>query len=315
MVDLPRFPSLASIRAFEAAARLGNFARAARELDMSAASVSYHVRQLERQLDLVLFVRHAQRVELTEAGRLIAGEATDAFAALRASFVRAAHLDETRLSITTLPTLGTSWLTPRLGRFRTAHPEIAITLDLSAERQELGAGRFDAAIRNGHGDWPGLRAAFLFPSIFTPLCAPALKAAAAGLADPKAALDTPLLGRPDWWAIWYRALGADETPEPGRFGTSLSFEHLDIAAAIAGHGIAIASPLLFRSEIEAGRLVPAHDLVAGDGRAFWFVYPVVRQNSAKVTRFRDWLGAEAERARDTAAVAIRDAVIVTPEAN
>jgi LysR family transcriptional regulator, glycine cleavage system transcriptional activator len=315
MVDTPRFPSLASIRAFEAAARLGNFAQAARELDMSAASVSYHVRQLERQLDLTLFVRHAQRVELTDAGALIAYEATNAFAALRASFVRAAHLDEARLSITTLPTLGTSWLTPRLGRFRAAHPEIAIALDLSAEPQELGAGRFDAAIRNGHGGWPGLRAFFLFPSVFMPLCAPGLKAAAAGLADPKAAIEAPLLGRPDWWEIWYRALGAAQAPDPGRFGTRLSFEHLDIAAALAGHGIAIASPILFRSEIEAGRLVPAHDLVAGDGRAFWFVYPVVRQRSEKLARFRDWLDAEAERARDAVAEAIKEAVIVAPKAN
>lgn len=313
MVDAARFPSLASIRAFEAAARLGNFAGAARELDMSAASISYHVRQLERQLGLALFLRHAQRVELTDAGALIAREATGAFAALRASFVRAAHLDEARLSITTLPTLGTAWLTPRLGQFRAAHPEIAIALDLSAEPQELGAGRFDAAIRNGHGDWPGLRTTFLFPSIFMPLCTPALKAATVGLADPTAPLAAPLLGRPDWWAIWYRALGAAQAPEPSRFGTSLSFEHLDIAAAIAGHGIAIASPILFRSEIEAGRLVPAHDLVAGDGRSFWFVYPVVRQNSAKLTRFRDWIDAEAERARDSAAAAIRAAIVVGPD--
>jgi LysR family glycine cleavage system transcriptional activator len=312
MVDPPRLPSLASIRAFEAAARLGNFAGAARELDMSAASVSYHVRQLERQLSLILFVRHPQRVELTEAGALIAGEATSAFAALRASFVRAADLDEARLSISTLPTLGTSWLTPRLGRFRAAHPEITVTLDLSAEPEDLGAGRFDAAIRNGHGRWPGLRTSFLFPAVFTPLCAPNLKAAAARLVDPGAPLDVPLLGRPDWWTLWYRALGAAQAPDPGRFGTSLSAEHLDVAAALAGHGIAIASPILFRSEIGAGRLVPAHDLVAGDGRSFWFVYPVVRQHSAKLARFRDWLGTEAEQAREAASAAINSAVIVAP---
>ncbi|MDQ8755798.1 LysR substrate-binding domain-containing protein [Sphingosinicella sp. LHD-64] len=312
MVDAQRFPSLASIRAFEAAARLGNFAGAARELDMSAASVSYHVRQLERQLGLVLFIRHPQRVALTEAGSLIAGEATKAFAALRASFVRAADLDEARLSITTLPTLGTSWLTPRLGRFRALHPEITVALDLSAEPEELGAGRFDAAIRNGHGRWPGLRTTFLFPAIFTPLCAPALKSAAAKLVDPDALPDVPLLGRPDWWTLWYRALGAKRTPAADRFGTSLSAEHLDVAAALAGHGIAIASPILFRSEIEAGRLVPVHDLVTGDGRAFWFVYPVVRQHSAKLARFRDWLGAEAEQAREAAAAAIKSAIVVGP---
>jgi LysR family glycine cleavage system transcriptional activator len=304
MVNAARFPSLASIRAFEAAARLGNFASAGRELNMSGASVSYHVRQLERHLDLVLFVRHPQRVELTDAGALIATEATNAFASLRASFARAARLDETKLSITTLPSLGTSWLIPRLGRFRADHPDIAVAVDLSPEPQELGAGRFDAAIRNGHGRWPGLRAIPLFPSIFVPLCRPELKAAVAGIADPDAQLDVPLLGRPDWWAIWYRAIGAARAPDPARFGTTLSAEYLDVAAALAGHGIAIASSILFHREIEARQLVPAHDLVASDGRSFWLVYPTVRHNSIKLSRFRDWLVAEAEQARAAAASAI-----------
>ena len=307
MLDSDRLPSLPSVRAFEAAARLGNFAAAARELDMSAASVSYHVRQLERQIDIALFIRHAQRVELTEAGTLIAKEATKAFTALRASFVRAAALDETKISVTTLPTLGTSWLTPRLGLFRAAQPDIAVSLDLSAEPQDLGVGRFDAAIRNGHGDWPGLRATYLFPSIFVPLCRPDVKAAVADLADPDIPLAVPLLGRPDWWAIWYRAAGAKTAPDAHRFGTTLSAEHLDVGAAIAGHGIAIASPILFRDEIEAGRLVPAHDLVAGDGRSFWFVFPIVRQKSAKLSLFREWLVDEACQACSAGAWAIENA--------
>ncbi len=182
-----RFPSLASIRAFEAAARLRSFAKAAQELDTTAASVSYHVRQLEQQIGVTLFRRHPHRVELTEPGELIATEAMNAFAALRASFIRAADLDQSRLSITTLPTIGTSWLTPRLGRFRAKHPDIQFELDLSADAQDLTAGRFDAAIRNGHGRWPGLRATKLFPSIFMPLCIPSMKDAAAKLADPKRA--------------------------------------------------------------------------------------------------------------------------------
>jgi len=55
-----------------------------------------------------------------------------AFAALRASFVRAVDVDESRLSLTTLPTLGTSWLTPKLGRFRSKHPDVSLELDVSA---------------------------------------------------------------------------------------------------------------------------------------------------------------------------------------
>jgi LysR family transcriptional regulator, glycine cleavage system transcriptional activator len=312
MVDQRRFPSLLAIRAFETAARLGSFAQAAQELDTTAASVSYHVRRLEEQIGVRLFVRYPQRVELTEPGQWVAREAINAFAALRASFIKAANLDEARLSLTTLPTLGTSWLTPKLGRFRTKHPEIALDLDLSPDAQDLSTGHFDAAIRNGHGRWPGLRTVELFPSIFMPLCAPALKDAAAGIADPLSPLDVPLLGRSDWWALWYRSRGFDDVVLHGRFGTHLSAEYLDIAAAIAGHGIAIGSPILFRNEIEAGRLVPAHDAVAGDGRTFWFTFPVARQHSGKIARFRDWLCDEAARDRDAADHYIRRVVIVEP---
>jgi LysR family transcriptional regulator, glycine cleavage system transcriptional activator len=301
MVTDRRFPSLASIRAFEAAARLGSFAKAAQELDTTAASVSYHVRQLEKQIGVVLFRRHPQKVELTEPGQLIATEAMNAFAALRASFTMAADLDQSRLSITTLPTIGTSWLTPRLGRFRARHPEIQFELELSAEAHDLTAGRFDAAIRNGHGRWPGLRTVKLFPSIFTPLCTPALKHVAAGLADPRRASEVPLLGRADWWQMWYRALGVADAPALKNIGTNLSAEYLDITQALAGDGIAIGSPILFRNEIDAGRLVAVHDLVVGDGRSFWFTVPVARADSAKIVRFRDWLCDEAARARNAAA--------------
>jgi LysR family glycine cleavage system transcriptional activator len=307
MVD-HRFPSLSSIRAFEAAARLGSFARAGQELGTSAASVSYHVRQLETQIGVALFRRHPHRVELTEPGAVVAREAIDAFAGLRASFARAADMDEARLSLTALPTFGTSWLTPRLGRFRTRHPEISLDLDLSAVAEDLGAGRFDAAIRNGHGRWTGLRATRLMPSLFMPLCVPALKDAAAGLGDPRRSIEVPLLGRPDWWTLWYRALGFAEGPPPASFGTSLATEHMDVAAALAGHGIAIASPILFRGEIDAGRLVPAHDLVASDGRAFWLAYPVARQRSRKIANFRDWLSDEAAEACAAGADFIRRAV-------
>ena len=305
-----RFPSLSSIRAFEAAARLGSFAKAAQELDTTAESVSYHVKRLEEQIGVKLFLRHAQRVELTEPGKLVAREAINAFAALRASFSKAVDVDDARLSLTTLPTLGTSWLTPKLGNFRAKHPDIAIDLDISPNAEDLSAGRFDAAIRNGHGQWPGLRTVELFPSIFMPLCAPALKAAAAGIADPHKRLDVPLLGRSDWWTHWYRALGFNDVVLPGSFGTHLSAEYLDIAAAAAGHGIAIGSPILFRNEIEAGRLVPAHDFVAGDGRSFWFVFPTVRQNTRKIATFREWLCDEVERDRAATQCFIRRAAIV-----
>lgn len=285
-------PSLLAIRAFEAAARHGSFAAAAHELDTTAASVSYHVRRLERQIGVQLFLRHAQRIELTRPGRLIAAQASDAFATLRAGFISARDMDESHLALTTLPTFGASWLSPRLGKFRARHPGIKLDVDLSVPAHDLSAGRFDVAIRNGYGRWPGMRAIELFPAIFMPLCAPVLKAAARGIADPAMRLEVPLLGRPDWWTMWYEAGGHDASALADRFGTSYPNEHLDIAAAMAGHGVAIGSPILFRSELDSGKLVPAHDFVASDGRSFWLVFPAATEHRRKIACFRDWLSDE-----------------------
>jgi LysR family glycine cleavage system transcriptional activator len=307
MVADDKLPSLHSIRAFESAARVGSFAQAAAELGTTAASVSYHVRQLERQIGTPLFRRHAQRVELTPSGSVIAREAMQAFAALRASFVRAVEVDESRFALTTLPSFGTSWLTPRLGKFRARQPGIALRMDVSSDAEDLNDGRFDAAIRNGYGRWPGMRAVKLLPSIFMPLCSPKLKVAAGALANPRKALDLPLLGRPDWWTMWFRARGFEAGPSRDKFGTSLAHEYLDIAAAVAGQGIAIGSPLLFRTELDSGRLVPAHDFVGTDGRAFWFLFPAAREHSRKIAAFREWLEAEAAEAREAGATFIRRA--------
>ena len=299
MLDRP-LPSLAAIRAFEAAARLGSFMRASRELGTSSASVSYHIRRLETDMGLQLFVRLPHSVKLTEAGSMIAGEASRAFDALRATFCRASQIDEGRLSLTVLPTFGTTWLAPKLGLFRNRHPEFHVALSVSSEPEDLSGGRFDAAVRNGDGNWPGLRTTQLFPSIFMPLCAPALLGEAASLGRPGAESDVPLLGRTDWWTAWYKALGRDWAPTPSRVGTTLAAEHLDVAAALGGHGIVIASPILFHDEIRAGRLVPAHHLVASAGRSFWLAYPVSRHSSPKITALRDWILDEAQTARDAA---------------
>lgn len=296
MVEVVQMPSLHAIRAFEAAARLGSFAQAGRELGTTAASVSYHIRQLETHVGVSFFTRQSHKVELTEAGALVAADASHAFALLKASFAGAAGIDEARLCITTLPTLGTSWLTPRLGKFRSLHPSVAVELDLSQEPRDLAAGGFDVAIRNGHGRWPGLKSIRLFPSLFTPLCVPHLAPDVLAIANCARRSPTALLGRPDWWALWLKTLGVTEKPMPQDFGSSFSAEHLDIAAAIAGHGIAIGSPILFAGEIASGRLVAPHQTIATDGRSFWLTYPATRR-SRKVKSFQQWIEAEVEEER------------------
>jgi LysR family transcriptional regulator, glycine cleavage system transcriptional activator len=66
-----RLPSFRSLLGFEAAARLGNYSRAAEELCISQSAISHQMLQLEQQLGQPLFRRKGRGVELTVAGRLL----------------------------------------------------------------------------------------------------------------------------------------------------------------------------------------------------------------------------------------------------
>ena len=68
-MSLPDFPPLNALRFFEAAARHGSFAAAARELRVTPASVSYRVKTVERHLGTTLFLRFAHGVRLNPQGK------------------------------------------------------------------------------------------------------------------------------------------------------------------------------------------------------------------------------------------------------
>jgi DNA-binding transcriptional LysR family regulator len=68
---MKNIPSLRHLIGFEAAARLGNFSRAAEELHLSQSAISHQVQQLEEQLGQPMFHRVGRGVELTVAGEVL----------------------------------------------------------------------------------------------------------------------------------------------------------------------------------------------------------------------------------------------------
>ncbi|WP_441330959.1 LysR substrate-binding domain-containing protein [Lysobacter sp. CA196] len=292
-MDVPTLPPLSAIRAFEAAARLQSFTRAAEELDMTQAAVSYQIKRLEQRLGLVLFQRLPRKVVLTRAGERLAPTVLDSFQALRSAFAQSQARSEAELAITSLPTIGANWLVPRLGGFQLAHPQLAVRLDTGVPLVDLGQGEFDVGIRNGRGEWPGLCAHFLLPGLYTPLCSPGLLESGA-LRTPADLLSLPRIGRERWWRSWLEAAGVGDADLSARPGVELGIEQYEVTAAIAGHGVAITSPLFFRSELASGRLVQPFELVLRDERDYWLAYPEVRRGSAKIRAFRDWLLAQAQ---------------------
>src|SRR6478736_7421388 len=122
-------PPLASLRAFEAAARHGSFRAAAEELAITQSAVSHQIAGLERRLGTALFRRKSRRVELTEAGAAYYPFLRDAFDRIAQGtglVSRQALAGE--LMIQVYVTVAVKWLIPRLHRFQVAAPEILVRM-------------------------------------------------------------------------------------------------------------------------------------------------------------------------------------------
>src|SRR4028119_741605 len=118
-----KLPPLSAVKVFEAAARHENFTRAAAELGMTQAAVSYQIRILEERLGVPLFLRSKGRVTLSEAGRRAAPLVSGAFDTLSDAFSALLADDEAVLSISTTQTFAANWLAPRIGGFQIERPE------------------------------------------------------------------------------------------------------------------------------------------------------------------------------------------------
>ncbi len=285
-------PPLPSVRVFEAAARHENFTLAAAELGMTQAAVSYQIRLLEERLGLPLFVRSKRRVTLSEAGRRLAPVVSDAFDRLAEGFSGLVDEDESVLGISTAQTFASNWLAGRLGGFQIARPELAVRLLTSNALADFARDEVDVAVRMGAGPWPGLRQHFLFCLYATPLCTPEFRERHR-LERPEDLLRVPRLNAHDWWwKQWLEEAGVPLTDEVPKQGIRLDSQALEGNAALAGHGVGLLTPLYWRAEIAAGRLVQPFDLVIVSGPALWLVYPEHKRGRAKIRAFRDWLLAE-----------------------
>ncbi|MEG8219697.1 LysR family transcriptional regulator [Sphingobium sp. D43FB] len=283
-MDRAQLP-LNALRAFEAAARHLNFTRAAAELCVSQGAVSQQVAQLEARLGAPLFRRLPRGLALTDEGLALLPVMADALDRIGTTLGR---IENGRpREVLTLGVVGSfagGWLLPRLDECARACPQIDLRVMTNNNRVDLAGDGLDFAIRFGNGAWHGTHAQPILHAPLTPLCAPDIAARLHDVAN--LARETLLRSyRADEWPRWFAAAGAVVPPMRGPVFDSST---LMIAAAMAGHGVALAPAALFDSEIRAGRLVQPFARSVDLGR-YWLTRLMSRGDSPAMADFRAWL--------------------------
>ncbi len=295
-------PPLNALRAFEAAARLSSFTKAAAELHVTQAAISHQVKGLEAQLGVILFRRGTRVLTLTDAGAELLPALKDALDlmddALRVIQSRHARRRGGHkaglLVVSTLDSVAAKWLVPRLGKFRLAYPDIELRLSTTNRLVDLAREDIDAAIRYGSGDYVGLHADFLMSETLFPVCSPKLLETGPPLRQPADLAHHTLLhdDMPTTWAAWLEAAGV---PELGRHLTGHAFEQssLVVQAAIMCQGIALGRSALVMDDLASGALIQPFSLVLPSPHAYYMICEEQRRDEPKIAAFRAFALSEA----------------------
>ncbi len=310
-----KLPPLPALRTFEAAARHLNFTRAAEELHVTHGAVSHQVRSLERQLGFDLFLREHGRLQLTRAGAVLLAAANPALCAVADALATLRRdMRSDRLCVSVLPSFGSRWLAPRIGRFIESHPGCEIAVQSTAACADLRHDGVDLAVRWGFGDYPGVHTEHLMDEVLFPVVSPTLLAERGRPPVPGALRGWPLLrSRGEEWLPWFRAAQLDWAEPEG--GIVFDDSALAVQAAIDGHGVLLGRASLAHDALRSGQLqrlfdvvVPLHfhpgqdvDPPRGDGTGeqprrwrYWLVTPAHRPVSPLTREFIGWLRAEVQ---------------------
>ena len=316
-------PSLDLLRGFEAAARHLSFTHAAHELFITQSAVSRQIKALEERLGVVLFVRGARGIAMTEAGERLYRVVSAALAQVQEAIASLTNTASRTVTLSCTLAFCSLWLIPRLSSFQKAHPGVEVRLSASNEVVNLERSRIDLAIRYAPVQRAPAGALRLFGEAVAPMCSPAL------LKDKSRPLrriedlrhhillhlDEPM-GPLPWlsWSTWLEAAGVPQLQPAG----SMHFNHYEqvIRAALSGQGVALGRMPLLGGLVNDGSLALLFPDSAASNRAYWVITSDAARERAEVGWFVEWLMREgAEETRKHQTKPQRKSAVIKPNRN
>jgi LysR family glycine cleavage system transcriptional activator len=300
--DMPSraIPALTALLAFERAASLLSFRRAARDLALSPSAISHQIRGLEVQFGVKLFVRGARAVRLTADGERYLAKVSVALAALQEAgrdMLRHRRDGGSELWISALPFFTSAVLIPALADFKRRHPDLTLRIEATHQYADFNASRVDVAIRYGREHSAGLKFEPLVEVGGLPVCAPAL--IKGGLRHPEdlsREILIHLTSQPRAWPAWLKAAGIAQISPRGHLW--LDSVPAMLEAAEHGLGVTLAMAPLIKARPGFGKkLVVPFDLKASPAETIYLVSRTEQARDRRIGALRRWIVDAVGRAR------------------
>lgn len=286
------------LRAFSTVVRFGGVSKAAADLGITQGAVTKQIQELERWLEVQLFVRQGKKLELTTAGARYESAIRPLLEQLESATLSliSQSVDGDALHLSVMPTFNAKWLIPRLPDFKYQHPEVHINFVQYVNGFDYRDSAIDASILFGDGKWLGANALYLEGKEVV------LVAPASARLDIKQAEDVrrfELLRHvtaPSHWPKWAEAqqLHLFESLTGPQFDNY----HSMIQAVVSGLGIALIPKCLVEDELATGTLITPLEMPAG-GRleselGYWLCFDAQKKPRRSLMLFRDWLASQVE---------------------
>jgi len=289
-----RIPSLKLLMGFEAAARHGNFSRAADELHISQSAISHQVQQLESEIGQPLFRRVGRGVELTVAGEVLLRSVQRSVDTLRNGLGRiATYLDPGLVAIAGPATLLHGWVSPRIEQLQARNPALCPMLSTDDAARFIDETDIDIVISDRLLSQTGLMEVPFLKDEWVIAAEPTLAARLEGIPREQHPANASLICLEESFTRDETAALFRDALDPFRKRAIYDDERLLLDAALRGQGIACISRLLADESVNQDRLRILPDYPRIEGRTWWVSRVAGEPRSVFVSEVFDWLIAQA----------------------
>lgn len=282
-------PPIQCLVTFETLARLRSASRAADELCVTVSAVSHRVRQLEAHVGFRLFAR--SDFALTAEGAAYLAQVRTGLGALQHLPVRKDGEPRTRLKVALTPTFARTHVMPRLETFRTAYPEVELTLQVSIPLLDVIGEDADLEVRFGTGGYADREYRLAATGEVTPACSPGYLAEngpSTGFKTLAEVSQARFVRSPlEPWSTWFAACGI-ALPEPDA-GAQFNDLGLVYDAAAAGFGVALVRLDMGAAWFDSGRLLRLSTRSVPSPNANYICWKPGTLERWECAAFVDWL--------------------------